>query len=144
MKNHVTHHHPRLTSVLALPLKSLIVHVEKAPLRQIHLSIHLSIHSHLELIVPRPSRHAILSARNQTLLVLIRAKSNATTVPVLHVQSPFYVHADVGLRREVWPVMKPIIIIIHPAWKRMTFCVINHALLYVHVDDINVGVSVVR
>src|SRR5882757_3663434 len=86
VKNHVIHHHPRQISALVLPPKSLIVHVEKAPLLQTPLSINISTHSHLGITVPPPSHRVIPSAPNLTLPVLIHAKPNATSAPVPHVQ----------------------------------------------------------
>ena len=95
--NHVIHRHLLLTSALALPPKSLIVHVGRTPLLPTLLSINLSTHSHPGIAVPLPSPHAILSAQNPTLLVLIHAKLNVTPVLVLHVQFRFYDHAGVDL-----------------------------------------------
>ena len=93
--NHVIDHHLLLTSALALPPKSPIVHVGRTPLLPTLLLINLSTHSHFGIIVPLSSPHAIPSAQNPTLLVLIHAKLNVTPVLVLHVQFRFYVHAGV-------------------------------------------------
>ena len=95
--NYVIRLHLFLTSTLALSPKLRIVHVGRPPLLPIPLSIDLSTHSHLGIIVPLPSPHAIPSAQNPTLLVLIHAKQNATPVLVLHVQFQFFDRADVDL-----------------------------------------------
>ena len=95
--NHVIHHHLLPISALVLPPKSPIVHVGRTPLLPTLLLINLSTHSHFGIIVPLSSPHAIPSAQNPTLLVLIHVKQNATPVPVLHVQFQFFDHADVDL-----------------------------------------------
>ena len=95
--NHVIHYHLLLTAALALPPKSPTVHVGRTPLPPTSLSINLSTHSRPGINVPLPSRHAILSAQNPTLLVLIYAKPNATPALVLYVQLRFYVHAGMDL-----------------------------------------------
>ena len=95
--NLVIHHHLLPISALVLPPKSPIVHVGRTLLLPTLLLINLSTHSHFGIIAPLPSPHAILSAQNPTLLVLIHAKQNATPVPVLHVQFQFFDRADVDL-----------------------------------------------
>jgi hypothetical protein len=95
--NHVIHHHLHLISALDLPPKSPTVHVGRTPLLPTLPSINLFTHSHPGKTVPLLSPHAIPSAQNPTLLVLIHAKPNATPVLVLHVQLRFYVHAGVDL-----------------------------------------------
>ena len=78
VKNHVIHHHPHLATVLILHPISPIVHVGKAPSRQISLWTPLSTHFHLAPNVLLQFLHATPSVRNPTLHVLIHAKPNAT------------------------------------------------------------------
>ena len=97
--NHVIHHHLLLTSVLALPPKFRIVHVGRTPSLPpppTPLSTNPSItHSHQGIAVHLASPHAIRSARNLILHVLIHAKRNATPGLVLLVQLRSYVRAGV-------------------------------------------------